>query len=171
MIAHGVWHYCTMNFIPQYLTNSGENSVGAHAGADMVHVSKHGMCWIMWMRDVCRDDTGGVSGGYGSVEPRHGSGGAMTCGVTCTRMRGRMKADNNNTMSPNWVLPAVHRVLLDEIHCAVMSCSTNYCCPPRSNCKFHFNSMHPDMLAYLPSPISQNHLSTSARCSPCLCII
>ena len=71
----------------------------------------------------------------------------------------------------NWVLPTVHQILWDEIHCAVMSCSTSYHWLLRSNCKFHFNSMRPNTLAYLPSPISQNHLSISARCSPCLCSI
>ena len=74
-------------------------------------------------------------------------------------------------MRPNWVLPTVCQILRDEIHCAVMSHSMSYRCPPRSNCKFHFNSMCPNMLAYLLSPISQNHLSISACCSPCLCSI
>ena len=44
MIAHRVRHYHTMNFIRQYLMNSGENSVGAHAGADTVCLSKCGTC-------------------------------------------------------------------------------------------------------------------------------
>ena len=74
-------------------------------------------------------------------------------------------------MRPNRVLPAVCWILRDEIHCVVMSHSTSYCCPTRSNCKFHFNSTHPNMLAYLLSPISQNHLSISACCSLCLCSI
>ena len=46
-IACRVQHYCTTNLIPQYLMNSGENSVGADMGADMVHVSKCGACQIM----------------------------------------------------------------------------------------------------------------------------
>ena len=70
-------------------------------------------------------------------------------------------------MCPNWVLSTVCQILWDEIHCAVMSHSTSYHCLPRSNCKFHFNSMHPDTLAYLLSLISQNHLSISACRSPC----
>ena len=72
--------------------------------------------------------------------------------------------------APNWVLPAVHWILWDEIHCVVMSCSASSRCPPRSNCKFHFNSLHPNMPAYLPSPISQNHYSISAHRSPCLVV-
>ena len=72
---------------------------------------------------------------------------------------------------PNWVLPTVCQILQDEIHCAVMLCSMSYCCLPRSNCRFHFNSMHSDMLAYLLSPVSQKHHSISARHSPCLCSI
>ena len=72
---------------------------------------------------------------------------------------------------PNWVLPAVHRILLDEIHCVVMSHFVSYCCPPRSNCKFYFNSTCPNMLAYLPSPVSQNYRGISARCSLRLCSI
>ena len=74
-------------------------------------------------------------------------------------------------MCPNWVIPTVHWILWDEIHCVVMSCSMSYCCLPRSNCKFHFNSTCPNTLAYLLSPISQNHLSISARHSTCLCSI
>ena len=58
-----------------------------------------------------------------------------------------------------------------EIHCAVMLHSTSYHCLPRSNCKFHFNSMHPNMLAYLLSPVIQNHHSISAHHSLCLCSI
>ena len=68
---------------------------------------------------------------------------------------------------PNWVLPTVRQILQDGIHCAVMLHSASYHCPPRSNCKFHFNSTHPDMLAYLPWPVSQNHHSISACHSPC----
>ena len=67
----------------------------------------------------------------------------------------------------NWVLPAVRQILWDGIHCAVMSHSVSYHCLPISNCKFHFNSTCPNTLAYLPSPISQNLLSTSAHCSLC----
>ena len=68
MIAHRAQHYHTMNFILQYSTNSGENSVGAHTGADTVRVSKCGMCWIMWTHDMCQNETRGVSSRYRSVE-------------------------------------------------------------------------------------------------------
>ena len=71
----------------------------------------------------------------------------------------------------NWVLPTVRQILRDEIHCVVMSHSASYCCLLRSNCKFHFNSTCPDMLAYLLSPISQNHHSISAHRNPFLCSI
>ena len=91
-IACRVWHYHTMNFILQYSTNSGENSVGVHAGADMARISKCSACQIMWTCNVCQDDTGGVSGGYGSVEGWHGSSSA----VMCTWMHGHVKADNND---------------------------------------------------------------------------
>ena len=70
MIARGAQHYHTMNFIPQYSMNSGKNSVGVHAGADMACISKCGMC---------QNNTGGVSGGYGSVEHQH----LDTWNVTC----------------------------------------------------------------------------------------
>ena len=71
IIACGARHYCTMNFIPQYSTNSGEHSVGVHMGADMACISKRGACQITWMCNMCQNDTGGVSSRYGSVECQH----------------------------------------------------------------------------------------------------
>ena len=71
----------------------------------------------------------------------------------------------------NWVLPAVCPILQVEIHCVVMSHPARYCCLPKSICDSYFNSMCPDMLAYLLSPISQNYHSTSAHHSPCPCSI
>ena len=53
---------------------------------------RHGMCLKAWrMSDhvnVCQNDTGGVSSGFGSVEYWHGSGGAMTHGC--------IKVDDDN---------------------------------------------------------------------------
>ena len=48
------------------------------------------------MHDVCQDNTGGVSGRYGSVEHWHGSGGAMMCGVMHAQMCGCTKADDDD---------------------------------------------------------------------------
>ena len=48
------------------------------------------------MRDMCQDDTGGVSGRYGSVEHQHGSGGVMTCRVMHAWTCGHMKADDDD---------------------------------------------------------------------------
>ena len=45
---------------------------------------------------MCQDDTGGVSGGYESVEHQHGSGSTMTCGVTHAQMCGHVKADDDD---------------------------------------------------------------------------
>ena len=48
------------------------------------------------MRDVCQDDTGGVSGGYGNVECRRGSSSTMMHRVTCTQTHGHMKVDDDD---------------------------------------------------------------------------
>ena len=48
------------------------------------------------MRDVCQNNTGGVSGRYGSVEHQHGSSGAMMRGVLHARMCGCVKADDDD---------------------------------------------------------------------------
>ena len=101
-IACRAWHYCTMNFILHYLTNSGENSVGVHTGADMVHVSKCSTCWITWTHDVCQNDTGGVSGRYGSVECQCGSCGAVTHGVTRAQTHGHVKVDDDDAQCHTW---------------------------------------------------------------------
>ena len=46
--------------------------------------------------DVCQNDTGGVSGGYGSVECRRESGSTATRGVSRAQMHGHMKADDDD---------------------------------------------------------------------------
>ena len=49
------------------------------------------------MRDVCQNDTRGVSGRYGSVEHRCGSGsGTVMCGVTHAQMHGHIKVDDDD---------------------------------------------------------------------------
>ena len=75
-----------------------------HAGADTVHISKHGTCWITWTHDMCQDDTGGVSGGYRSVKHQCGSGSAVMRGMSHTGTRGHVMADDNDA----WVRMSGH---------------------------------------------------------------
>ena len=63
---------------------------------------RHGMHLKAWhVSDhmnacVCQNDTGGVSSRYGSVEHRCRSGSTVTCGMSCARMCGHVKADDDN---------------------------------------------------------------------------
>ena len=70
MIAHGVRHYCTINFILQYSTNSRENSVGVHAGADTARVRSHEH--VMCVRTILEGWVAGMgvsSIGMGAAAP------------------------------------------------------------------------------------------------------
>ena len=123
----------------QHATSTHHGARCSHAGAQHFHIC-HSLLWS------CYDSCHAFMWPNMCHTLRH-----MLCLSVCT------------CVHTNWVLPAICPILQVEIHCAVMSHPASYRCLPRSNCNFYFNSMHPDTLAYLPSPISQYYYSTSAH--------
>ena len=64
-IIVGRWMYLSVYTCPDISDEQQGELSWAHIGADTACISKCGACQIMWMHDVCQDDTREVSGGMG----------------------------------------------------------------------------------------------------------